>query len=778
MSDTIRMPGGGWRLWPHFALRGPGFPAAGVLRLAPEGLAAAADKFTPGETPAAADWEAFEETFTAAAVQTARDLQEIAASAPFRAAVAWQNRAVLGTGIKSFLDWTPSAEGRTSMPRQREELVAHYWQRFCVKNDTIGFFGPVGWGTFDTARRGVDVHPGTGLVADSRVYFSSWSMDALAKAIDRDPRVRAWTPPRPVPFVRAAEGTVHLPGRPPQPAAEPALTVFRLCDGRRTPAEITELAARELGRPLPAAEVTAALEWLVARRLVLWRLDVPAGTYPEQELRAMLERIGDADVREPALARLAVLEQGRDRVQRAGTDPEELTAALAALEADFAGITEVAAVREKGARTAPNRALVYSDTRRSATATVGTAVLEQLAPLELCMTAARWLTNRYAESVGARIHAAYLALRERAGGGPVDLGSLWFACLPAPHPESIADADRIQADLRERWRRIIDAPAGARRVTLASADIAEQVHEAFPDEGRGWSLSRYISPDLMIIAEDLGAVERGEFELVIGELHIAMNTLGQSLFVHQHPDREQLIDETTRDFPGPRLLPMLPKELPLKWSARSRQALSRPQDHYVALTDHTADPHRPRTVRSGDVLVEERDGRLAAVLPDGSAFELLDVFCHALTNRVMDRFTLRSDGDHSPRITIDSTVVARETWRFAGAALDFADEKTEARRFVRARQWRDAHELPRFVFVVSPTEPRPFFVDFDSPVYVTILAKAARRLARKDPDARLTVSEMLPTPEQAWLTDDQGRRYTSELRLVAVDRTTGTEEPA
>jgi hypothetical protein len=73
------------------------------------------------------------------------------------------------------------------------------------------------------------------------------------------------------------------------------------------------------------------------------------------------------------------------------------------------------------------------------------------------------------------------------------------------------------------------------------------------------------------------------------------------------------------------------------------------------------------------------------------------------------------------------------------------------------------------VFVVSPTESRPFYVDFDSPVYVTVLAKAMRRLARKDPDGRITVTEMLPTPEQTWLTDDQGRTYTSELRLVAVD---------
>jgi hypothetical protein len=74
------------------------------------------------------------------------------------------------------------------------------------------------------------------------------------------------------------------------------------------------------------------------------------------------------------------------------------------------------------------------------------------------------------------------------------------------------------------------------------------------------------------------------------------------------------------------------------------------------------------------------------------------------------------------------------------------------------------------VFVVSPAEPRPFYVDFDSPVYVNILAKAVRRLARQDPGGRLTVTEMLPTPDQTWLTDDAGNAYTAELRFVAVDQ--------
>ncbi|WP_308288435.1 hypothetical protein [Streptomyces lavenduligriseus] len=48
----------------------------------------------------------------------------------------------------------------------------------------------------------------------------------------------------------------------------------------------------------------------------------------------------------------------------------------------------------------------------------------------------------------------------------------------------------------------------------------------------------------------------------------------------------------------------------------------------------------------------------------------------------------------------------------------------------------------------------------------------------QDPDARLTVAKMLPAPAQTWLTDDQGHRCTSELRLVVMtDCTRGTAAP-
>ncbi|MBO4210862.1 lantibiotic dehydratase, partial [Micromonospora echinofusca] len=455
---------------------------------------------------------------------------------------------------------------------------------------------------------------------------------------------------------------VVVPGRPAEPTTPLIRELLRLCDGTREPARLADDVGAVVGRQVTLAEVMSELDGMCRRRWIVWRVEVPASAHPDRHLRETLDRVTDPVVRDRALAGLAVLERARDRIRAAHHDADRLADAMAALETDFAALTSTTAQRSKNARTAPCRALVYSDARRSATVRLGTAVLDELTPLALCLTAARWMTNRFADVVGERIRAAYHRLHVRTGR--VDLGSLWFECLPVPHPEATRDIDRIQAELRAHWQRIIDAPAGARRVQLSSADIADRVRETFDEPGRGWSIARYISPDVIILAEDAESVERGDFQLVLGELHVAMNTVGASLFVMQHPDAGELIDETSRDFPGPRVMPMLPKEQPPRWSTRSRPALVRPEDYLVALVDHTVDPRRPRTVLSADVSVVERDDRLVVVLPDGAEFDVLDVFGNALTNRVMDRFTLRADADHSPRVTVDRMVVARESWRF------------------------------------------------------------------------------------------------------------------
>jgi len=766
MSTPILLAAGEWRLWEQFALRGPGFPAVGVLGLAPVGLAEAADKFGPGVVLDGPDWQGFQEVFDQAAVGTAVRLQQVAALPAFQVALAWQNPKLLKTAVSSFLAWTPSVAGRTSMPRQREELVAHYWQRFCVKNDTIGFFGPVGWGRWDRSVAGVVLEPGTGLVAASEVYFSSWSVDAVARVISADERLREYVSPRRVPFVRVVGDRVSVPGRPAVSVSPLLAAVLGCCDGVRSPAEIRASLQGEYGD----VDIAAALQQLLDHRWITWRLETPADPYPERYLRDWLGRVPDVKAREHGLAQLDRLERGRDLVRMA-RGPAEFADAIEGLEQTFVELTEEPAARKKGEATAPCRGLVYSDSRRSATVRIGEDVLAAMAPLELLLASSRWLTSNLAERVMDRAREVYERLVAESGGSAVDLASCWFGCMPVLHGDAVTDMADLQQEFWRRWAEILQMPADAARIQLRYADIEAAAHTMFAASGYGWPAARYVSPDLMIAADDANAIARGDYTLVVGEFHAAINTIGASLFLTQHPDRTELLAETDLDHPGPRLLPLVAKENRTRLSARIRQSLVRPEDYYIGLMDYTADPSRPRTVMSADAMVSDADGRLVVTLPDGAVFDLVDVFAHSLGTMVIDLCRIMPEADHSPRVTVDKVVLAREAWRFEVSKLDFPDAKAESKRFVQARQWRTEQGLPRFVFVTSPIESRPFYVDFDSPIYVNIFAKAARRLALKDPQGKLRITEMLPGPDQVWLTDDQGQSYTSELRLIAVDQT-------
>ena len=177
---------------------------------------------------------------------------------------------------------------------------------------------------------------------------------------------------------------------------------------------------------------------------------------------------------------------------------------------------------------------------------------------------------------------------------------------------------------------------------------------------------------------------------------------------------------------------------------------------------------------SGDLLAErvggdDDEGRLIVRLPDGTVTDVLDAFAEALMDLVIDSCKMFKATRHTPRVSFDRLVVCRETWRFDPGELAFAAEAEEALRYLGTRRWQRENGLPRHVFVKSPDEMKPFFVDFDSPVYVNVLCKSVRRSRGGDAPGQIVVSEMMPDLDELWLTDADGRSYTCELRMVAVD---------
>jgi len=285
----------------------------------------------------------------------------------------------------------------------------------------------------------------------------------------------------------------------------------------------------------------------------------------------------------------------------------------------------------------------------------------------------------------------------------------------------------------------------------------------------------------MIAAASIEAIRRGDYEFVMGELHIGVNTQALSLFLEQHPARAELLRAAEADIPEARILAVAPRYgTPL--SGRNHMALISPKDYRLEFSVHSDKADRAQALPLGALVIEERADQLEVRTRDGRLrFDILEVLADALTGQVLNSFKLLRPARHTPRVNLDRLVVAREAWTRTAAELAFAFEKAEAARFVATRRWARAAGLPRFVFVKSPVEVKPVYIDLASPVFVDIFARLVRRTQEgAGGEATLAITEMLPRLEQAWLPDAAGRRYTSELRIVAVDpaRGRGAFEPA
>jgi hypothetical protein len=154
----------------------------------------------------------------------------------------------------------------------------------------------------------------------------------------------------------------------------------------------------------------------------------------------------------------------------------------------------------------------------------------------------------------------------------------------------------------------------------------------------------------------------------------------------------------------------------------------------------------------------------------GMQLPLLEVVGDLLTAVLAQSFAPVPRAAHTPRIQIDDLVLSRESWTFAAAELGFADEPDERERYLQARVWVRRHGLPRHVFCRFTGERKPIYADLTSLASIDLIARGVRRCRREaGAGASVTVTEMLPDPNQTWLADRDGHRYTAELRMVAVD---------
>lgn len=618
MDEHLIALSGDWALQRDFAVRSAGFPV--------QGLAVFAGEDEDSGLRAAARDPAFQE------------------------AVAWQNRMALRSAVLKLAADVRESPTRTE---RHADLVASYWQRYCSKNDTIGFFGPLAWGTIVDQGPALNMRSGP-LVKERFVRLESWAVQALAETVDGE-------------------------------------------------------------------------------------LAVPMGLAPEQHLRQSLLRLPDPE-RSQGLASLDGLEAARAAV--AAAERGRLAAALDEFDRVFSELTGREPVRGEQDR-GGGRSPVYLDCMRDLDVEVGPGLVSELSmAMAALLTSSRWHCGQ-----------VYALARERfaavtGADGPRPLAPLARQLFQAGW-DLVGELGDHTAELQRRWAALLEEDA--------PETLAERAARAFSDYRPAWPMSVYHSFDIQIAATDVDAVNRGEFLVVLGDFHAGGNPLGQALFAQAHPHRERFLADHAADLGSRQVMLLPPAGGPLAMTARLYPASSRSTDVHILTERLSPMPDDYHTIRVEDLLVEGdsvTDKERSFKAPLVEAF-FMPVFASAI--RSFDPF---GGPGALPRLTSGRTVLRRARW-----SEPAGEAPAEASAIPN---WARALGMPRRVFVRSPLERKPIFVDFESPTLTRVLARFLRPAAQQSPEAQVEFTEMLPGPDDCWLAGEVGR-YTSELRLVAVD---------
>ncbi|MFE4976385.1 lantibiotic dehydratase [Kitasatospora sp. NPDC056651] len=659
---------------------------------------------------------------------------------------------------------------------KRDALLARYAQRYCAKNDTIGFFGPVAWARFDELATGV-AQSGIGGIRSRSTHIETWALEALADAWSEDERVAVHLPVRLHPAVHFDGTVIRRPWRSPEPA------------GPLTAALLAAVAAhRVAGAALAAAadaggcsrhEAVAEFERLRHAGMLCVGFTVPLDAFPERRLREQLDAIPDAEVRRAPLEQLQDLVRRRDAVTAAAGDPVRTQQAIEEFHRCLGEAAGRPASRRKG-QVQYGRSAIYQDSRRDLDVTVGGDLVDALrAPLTLLLGSARWLAAEVAEAVGEQARARYRVLSERTPDVRMSDLYLGIADVLAGAPGTVAD--EVSEDFRLRWAELLatarptadssgPGPAGpgaadSGEVRIDTAEAGPLAAALFPPRRPAWSGARYHSPDLMLARSGSG----GPGRWVLGELHVALNTLESRVFHTQADEPQQLGLAVAADMAEGRIVALQPNDSP-EATSRTYPPLAVHVPGAYAYWSFGRDAGAPAGAPSWPATalrVREHDGDLVVEPPDGSwSASVTEVLGEFLTALVVNRFQIRPKDSHGPRVLLDDLVICRESWRVPVARLAGLRGAEQLAAELRARG------VPRHVFARTPAEPKPFYVDLDAPLLVRNLQRALRLAAAlPQEDVCLDLAEMLPGPEDLWVQDGHGGRCTAEFRLVAVDAT-------
>ena len=727
---------GGWRFLEDFSLRRAGFPfdlLAGLAcpttyRLLHQGSTEEARAAFLEESSAATD-----------------HLLQLGREERVQQAIYMNSPTFYRHGLLPLLNEEQTGKRR----RSAQTTLTGYLQRFCAKNDTASYFGPLNYGRLSR-------EPGVPALRyrlapealRSHVHLSHWVVAELYRAMAEDEELRLALPLERSALVVENGAGVTILGLPGLRLNASSARVLRACCRGRSGFDV----ARRLG--LEPAALDAIVRQLTATGLLRLRAEPPADRL--EVLSAFRETVAAAP---PGAARagwLGFVDRISDLLR--GFEVGKLAARISLTEE-----LERLCAQRLGLNPRRGAGGLYMDRfvlfEQCVGDVEGLAIGERLAgalsgigtALDLIAWNAREVARAYQRPAWALVEAAGLA------GRTMPLLEL-LERLPQHEPPGAPD----RTAWRRFWARILERLAPGPVLELSRSQI-EATGLVDLSVG-GW----ITAPDLMLAATGSDAVERGDFRIVLAEVHPII-LAAQLHSAAYRSDLESVALRARRALEST----FVDAEEAILASTRvskiTEAGLQRVRIHQEWL-GQSADAE--------DVPIADLDAEL--IEAHGCALRIrgTDRRLHLRRPFFMDHpmpavlglferpqvLAMEIDvADHLPRIVVDGIVIQRERWRFGLEDLPDSKGDRESFEFYASMvAWQRRHGLPQRVFgrMQGRGEVKPFLIDFASPLSCRALVRECRGATG------MVITEMYPGPSDLWLRGPAGG-FTSELRLNA-----------
>lgn len=676
-------------------------------------------------------------------------LMQIALEEKFKEAVFLSNPSF----AELYPDYFRKQNASRSRMRYKLRSVLMYLQRFCSKNDTHSFFGPIAWGEMDDAfEKNIKI-----VVLDPylkrETFFTYWAAEKILDEILKEESIFPYLKPVWSPGFVKREDRYYLISVPTIYSKENLHVktiypndlqkyILSRIDGNRTVEEIWN----NIETNLSLEAFWETLKELEKEKIISLSPSIPVGTY--QPLEFIMEWIDSVPLDLGKWKK--ILQQFIDlRNQFAKASYEQRPGLMDQMQKYFQQITNQNPQRGEGCHYA-DRYLIYED------------CLYPLEEFKIGGTLAKDL-EKLLKGVKVWFHFSVTLWREQ-----YRFMQEWLAHI-YPETNEISIDQYIQDLGKEKELK--------RKLTLLEKELYQKYSHiyqqldddpAIMDELIDWRDDFYTSVDVSIAASSVEQINKGDYLLVLAECHTNLLLLFNVVAGYwQHGEIFERFQKWVETDDVEIINPV--KNHPDRCFTIGK--------HPLLDLECIGQSKQQKKIPLSDLVIRKIHGEFQLYSKSLNKMLLL----HLVPPDELEKYYLLPFSfpflygqplwmkdpckKHYKRIQEGRLVFQREHWILNKDDFsNFKKDDSSLDRFVKMWRYKEKYGFPDQVFVKFQDEPKPIFIDFCNYFLVEILIGKI-----SNSTGSMVISEMLPKEEQLWLKDQEGH-YTSELRMMAFQR--------